>query len=340
MEERKKDHIDLALDPRSIPDFLDNRFNYEPLLNVHPSGDDKAFDFLGKKQKVPLWVSSMTGGTEMAGIINRNLARACNEFGMGMGLGSCRLILDDEACFEDFNMRPIIGDEYPFFANLGVAQIERIIADRQMDRISELIEKLQADGLIIHVNPIQEFFQPEGDRICRIPIETIKELLELADYPVIVKEVGQGMGPQSLKALLELPIAAIEFAAYGGTNFSLVELLRAGPESREFYKPLAYVGHDTEQMVRMINQLINSGLKTECPQLIISGGIRSFIDGYYLMKKSRLPAVYGQASGILQYAREDYETLSEYIHHQVKGLQLADAYLTLKDESDEWEGIN
>jgi len=332
VKKRKKDHIDLALDSRTIPDFLDNRFNYEPLLNIHPSGDDEAFDFLGKKLKVPLWVSSMTGGTEMSGIINRNLARACNDFGMGMGLGSCRVVLDDETCFEDFNMRPLIGEEYPFFANLGVAQVEKILADGQADRISELLEKLRADGLIIHVNPIQEFFQPEGDRISRIPLETIEELLELADYSVIVKEVGQGMGPKSLKALLELPIAAIEFAAYGGTNFSLVELLRAESNSREFYKPMAYVGHDAEQMVRMINQHIDSGMKTKCPRLIISGGIRTFLDGYYLINKSRLPAVYGQASGFLQYAREDYETLREYVHHHVKGLQLAGAYLTIKED--------
>jgi isopentenyl-diphosphate Delta-isomerase len=332
MEERKKDHIDLALDSRTVPDFLDSRFYYEPLLNVHPSGEDEAFDFLGKKQKVPLWVSSMTGGTKMAGIINRNLARACNEFGMGMGLGSCRIILDDKTCFDDFNMRPLIGEEYPLFANLGLAQVEKILAEGQMDRISEMLEKLRADGLIIHVNPIQEFLQPEGDRISRVPIETIKELLELADYTVIVKEVGQGMGPQSLKALLELPIGAIEFAAFGGTNFSLVELLRAGPNSREFYKPLAYVGHDAEQMVRMINKHIDSGMKTKCPQLIISGGIRSFMDGYFLINKSKLPAVYGQASGFLRYARENYETLREYVHHQVKGLQLANAFLTLKED--------
>ena len=78
MEERKKDHIDLALNSRTLKDTLDKRFNYEPLLNAHPSGEDEPFTFLGKQQRVPLWVSSMTGGTKLAGNINRNLARACN----------------------------------------------------------------------------------------------------------------------------------------------------------------------------------------------------------------------------------------------------------------------
>ena len=239
--------------------------------------------------------------------------------------------MDDDTCFEDFNMRPIIGEEYPFFANLGIAQIEKLISNSQTEKIAELLEKLQADGLIIHVNPIQEFFQPEGDLISRPPVETIEELLELVEYRIIVKEVGQGMGPRSLKALLNLPIHAIELAAYGGTNFSLVELLRAPSLSREFYRPLAYVGHDAEQMLEMINQYIETGLEKKYPQLIISGGIRSFLDGYYLIKKSKLPAVYGQASGFLRYARENYESLREYISHQVKGLQMAGAYLTVKE---------
>ncbi|HEC42224.1 MAG TPA: type 2 isopentenyl-diphosphate Delta-isomerase [Bacteroides sp.] len=332
MEERKKDHIDLALNSQTLPESLDKRFNYEPMLSAHPSGDDEPFEFLGKTQKVPLWVSSMTGGTKMAGTINRNLARACNEFGMGMGLGSCRIIMEDETHFEDFNMRPIIGDEYPFYANLGIAQIEMFLAEKQTGRIEELLGKLRADGLVIHVNPIQEWCQPEGDNLLKPPIETISELLALVEYPVIVKEVGQGMGPESLKALLKLPLEAIEFAAYGGTNFALVELMRADDQVRKFYEPASQVGHDAVEMTETINRLIDTEKETRCRQLIISGGIKSFLDGYYLIKKSKLPAIYGQASSFLQYARGDYKILREFVSHQVSGLRLAEAYLTLKED--------
>jgi isopentenyl-diphosphate delta-isomerase len=332
MEERKKDHIDLALDSQTSPERLDRRFNYEPLLSTHPSGETEPFDFLGKKQKVPIWVSSMTGGTRMAGIINRNLARACNEFGMGMGLGSCRIIMDDETYFGDFNMRPIIGDDYPFFANLGIAQVEEFLAAGHTDRITRLLDRLRADGLVVHVNPIQEWCQPEGDRINRPPLETLGEFLELAEYPVIVKEVGQGMGPLSLKALLKLPLAAIEFAAFGGTNFARVELQRSDPKSLEFYRPVSLVGHDAEEMTEMVNRLVETEKNIRCRQLIISGGIRDFLQGYYLISRSKLPAVYGQASGFLQHARENYETLREYVSSQVRGLQLAKAYLTPKED--------
>jgi isopentenyl-diphosphate delta-isomerase len=332
MEERKKDHIDLALDSQTTPDRLDRRFNYEPLLGRHPDMEGKPFDFLGKKLKVPIWVSSMTGGTGMAGHINRNLAQACREFGMGMGLGSCRIIMDDETYFEDFNLRSIIGDEYPFFANLGIAQVEEFLRSGTTDRIRKLLERLQADGLVIHVNPIQEWCQPEGDRIERPPLETLGELLELADFPVIVKEVGQGMGPLSLKALLKLPLAAIEFAAFGGTNFTLVELSRSDAKSMEIYRPVSLVGHDASEMLDTVNSLVESERDIRCRELIISGGIKDFLDGYYLTSRSRLPAIYGQASGFLRYARESYESLKQYVGLQVRGLQLAKAYLTPKKD--------
>jgi isopentenyl-diphosphate delta-isomerase len=332
MEKRKKDHIQRALDSRTPREMMDDRFHYEPLLKGHPSEEPGPLEFLGKKMKSPLWISSMTGGTKMAGIINRNLARACHEFGMGMGLGSCRIIMDDDTYFEDFNMRPIIGEEYPFYANLGVAQVEEFISAGQTGRIRELLDKLQADGLVIHVNPLQEFCQPEGDRFLRPPIDTIREILEIGNFPVIVKEVGQGMGPESLKALLKLPLEAIEFAAFGGTNFSLVELSRSDPMSREFYRPLAYVGHDAESMVDSVNRIVKNDEDIQCRQLIISGGITDFLDGYYLINKSRLPAIYGQAGGFLKHARDTYEKLQDYIQFQLSGLRIAETYLTVKEQ--------
>ena len=111
----------------------------------------------------------MTGGTGQARTINRNLAQACGEFSLGMGLGSCRPLLKSDKYFEDFNLRPIIGDKAPFYANIGIAQLEELIREDALYRIIDLVDKLQACGLIIHVNPLQEWFQPEGDRFCEAP---------------------------------------------------------------------------------------------------------------------------------------------------------------------------
>lgn len=334
MEKRKKDHINFAFQSQTQKATRDKRFNYEPLLSSHPEGIFKPFDFLGKIQKIPVWVSSMTGGTKLASRINFNLARACQEFGMGMGLGSCRIILDDNTFFNDFNVREIIGNEYPLYTNLGITQIEQLIEEKQINKAVNLVERLKADGLIIHVNPFQEWFQPEGNRLKRPAIEIIKEFIDQVDLRIIVKEVGQGMGPASLLELLKLPLEAVEFAAFGGTNFSKIELMRSNDIMQQFFEPLLYVGHDAEEMTNMVNDIIELEPDVKTRQIIISGGIKSFLQGYYLIKKCKLPAVYGYASRFLEYAKEDYESLRKFVEYQVKGLEMAFAYLRIKKESD------
>jgi isopentenyl-diphosphate delta-isomerase len=273
----------------------------------------------------------MTGGTEMANTINHNLARACKDFGMGMGLGSCRTLLYSDDTLPDFDVRHLIGPTLPLYANLGIAQIEQLIEKNDLPRIRRLLDKLQADGLIIHVNPMQEWLQPEGDHFKCPPLETIAELLEKADYPIIVKEVGQGMGYESLKALLQMPIEAIDFAANGGTNFAKLEMLRSTPQKAAIYEQLAYVGHSAEEMTLLVNQLIDELKdKIRCSQIIISGGVQSFLDGYYLINKLNLPCVYGQASAFLRHARGTYEELYEYVDAQIQGLELAQSFLKVR----------
>ncbi|MBW6498531.1 MAG: hypothetical protein K0B09_09100 [Bacteroidales bacterium] len=331
MEDRKKDHINLAFESQIPARDIDQRFYYEPMLSAHPVNAIPETNFLGQKMLLPVWVSSMTGGTKLAGTINRNLARASKEFGMGMGLGSCRILLEDDKYFPDFDMRDIIGPDFPLWANLGINQLEDMLRDKQADRIIELVEKLRADGLFIHVNPFQEWFQPEGDRLKKPPIESIQALLEKVGFPIIVKEVGQGMGYESLRQLLKLPLGGIEFAAFGGTNFAKVELMRSEAVEQEMFEPLARIGHDALQMVNMVNHIFeNEPESVRVKQLIISGGVRSYLDGYYLINKSKIPAVYGQASSFLKYARDDYETLRQFIQLQVKGLQMAYAYLRVR----------
>jgi isopentenyl-diphosphate delta-isomerase len=128
-----------------------------------------------------------------------------------------------------------------------------------------------------------------------------------------------------------LPLEAVEFAAYGGTNFARLELMRSNPTKQQLFEPFSYVGHDAEEMTDMVNRIIDAetGIKTK--QIIISGGIKSFLQGYYLIKKCKLPAVYGQASTFLKYAKDDYESLREFIGYQVKGLALAHAFLRVKE---------
>lgn len=333
-EERKKDHIDLSFQAQVTSAMLDNRFSYEPLLAAHPArGSWPHFAFANKKMHYPIWVSSMTGGTEKALTINRNLAKACREFGLGMGLGSCRSLLYSDERLTDFDFRDTIGEEAPFYGNLGIAQIEQLLEEDELWRITTLVEKLRLDGIFVHINPMQEWLQPEGDRFQQSPLLTIQQLIKaLPSLPIIVKEVGQGMGKKSLKELLLLPIEGIEFGAAGGTNFALLEMLRADSLLLDAHTPMAHIGHSAAQMVNWINELVDElGDKIQCRQLIISGGIKSYLDGYYLIQKSKLPAVYGQASALLKQATGDYQQLAHFVQMQTDGLDAANAFLTVND---------
>ncbi len=329
--DRKSDHINLAIQSQTSVKLMDHRFYYEPMLSGFPKDSQEEIPFAGKKLKVPIWVSSMTGGHALSGIINRNLALACNEFGMGMGLGSCRMLLKDSSLFSDFNVRPVMGDNSPLFANLGIAQIEEMIAKNETDKLRHLIDRLHADGLIVHVNPLQEWVQPEGSVIQHPPIETIETLLERIDFRIIVKEVGQGFGPGSIRRLMQLPLAAIEFGAFGGTNFTKIENSRTSLDNQPKYQPFVNVGVTAEEMIDMINNMVLQGDQFACNQLIISGGIRDYLDGFYLTKKSILPAIYAQASLFLKYSRGDYSKLQQFIKDQIDGYKMAKSYLTLRE---------
>lgn len=328
-ERRKHDHIALAFKSRVESGELDARFYYEPALSAHPKeGSLPPFSFLGKTLRTPMWVSSMTGGTALARKINRNLAQACAEFGMGIGLGSCRQLLNSNEFLPDFDVRNIMGPDLPLYANLGCAQIEQLLENNSVEKLQELIDKLHADGLIIHVNPLQEAMQPEGDHFSRPPLEIVEDVLSRFEFPVIVKEVGQGFGPASLRALLKLPLAAVEFGAAGGTNFALLELLRSNEQYRSTFAGLARVGHSAAEMLVWSNNVAaETGSECKTRHLIISGGVSDYLDGYYLIKQSVLPAVYGQASAFLRHAQDDYESLRTFVRAQVRGLELANAFL-------------
>ena len=327
--QRKSDHIELAF--RARAEAGDLRFDYEPLFAPHP--DNSALPSLqigNRTMRAPLWVSSMTGGAEKAGTINKRLALACKEFGLGMGLGSCRQLLEDNTYLKDFALRPYIGEQ-PLFANLGIAQLEKLAAAKQLHLVNDLVEKLEADGIIVHVNPLQEWLQPEGDRITVAPLETIQRVLESSRFPVMVKEVGQGFGPESMRALLRLPLEALDFAAQGGTNFSLLEMLRADSFVQEQYEGLAKIGHSAVNMTETLLQVLEEeGAAARARNIIVSGGINGFLDGYWHLRKIPMPALYAQASAFLKPALESEEKLFAFVASQLEGLRLAYTYLNIR----------
>ena len=327
-EKRKSDHIELAFESQ-INNAENYGFYYEPLLGTHQEVDLSCEAF-GFNFDAPLWVSSMTGGTEKAKFINERLAKTCEKFGLGMGLGSCRPLLDSDDRLEDFAVRKLIG-ERPLFANLGIAQLEQLVALNQTSKINELIKKLQADGLIIHVNPLQEALQHEGDKFKHPPIVTIEKVIEKLDQTkIIVKEVGQGFGPNSLKLLLDLPVSGIELSGFGGTNFSFLEHSRHTKRDSAKLDSLldfSYIGHTAQEMLSWINTYTAQNGLYKKKSLIISGGIKNVIQGYGLREQSELNALIGYASKFLKPAMHSQEQLDEFVKAQVASLSLCKNYL-------------
>lgn len=324
MESRKKDHIVLAEQAQLFERKFQGAYFYEPLLASNELQEIPSQKFLGKTIQLPLWVSSMTGGTRNARHINKNLATACQEFGMGMGLGSCRTILNSNYRFDDFDVRQYLGDDLPLMANLGIAQLEELIENNAIDKVTTLIDSLRADGLFVHVNPLQELLQPEGDIYKRPPIETIEELCELVDFPVMVKEVGQGMGPKSLEAILNTKVAGIEFGAHGGTNFSMIELLRDQGSPIDYMKDWTEIGHSAEEMILFLNRM--NPYLLEGKEIIISGGTNP-LKGYFLMQQLQYPSVIGMAYNFLKSAQGQYKNLQASVHLMKKSLQMAHQFL-------------
>jgi isopentenyl-diphosphate delta-isomerase len=325
--QRKKDHIELTHQSRTSASTVDQRFNYEPLFFKHPSRDDLwPVKFLGKMFHYPIWVSSMTGGIDSGKRINENLARLCGEFKLGMGLGSCRTLLESTERFADFSVRRYMGDQ-PLLANIGIAQLAELIISNKIERLHEMVKSLEADGLVIHLNPLQEWFQKGGDKYLLSPLAALQSFLQNVSYPIFIKEVGHGIGPKSLKALLELPIAGIEFGAYGGTNFSKLEDLRS-QDSSNHKQPFIHVGHTAYEMVEILN-----ALPSRNKEFIISGGMNSILDGYELIMKLKSPGLIGMASNFLGPAQTSYQALQEHFIQMQEALLVAKGILDLKDKA-------
>jgi len=315
---RKDDHIDLAKVSQQL--FRDQRFEYEPMYGVHPDFKPAPFIFLGKKMNYPFWISSMTGGGKNSKKYNQIFASVCGELGLGMGLGSCRALMEDPSLFSDFDLRDLLGPDAPFFMNLGIAQIADLLKNNELEKLNDLMNMLRADGLIIHVNPLQEFFQPEGDLIIDRPIDIIEKFKAKFLGTIVVKEIGQGMGRRSLKALSDIGIEGLELAGFGGTNFTKLEQIRSKSKLTDFES----IG---EPSINMINYLNEIGSQMD---VIISGGMNDPLEAYYHKSISNNNSVIGQAHKVLEMADLGHENLKSYITSFILKMRLAENFLTIK----------
>lgn len=272
-KQRKADHIRICLEEdvqfRASSGLEKYRFTHRCLPEIDYADLDVKTTFLGKSLGAPLLISSMTGGTVQAQQINQRLAAVAQTYGLAMGVGSQRVAIEQANTAPTFQVRSIAPDIL-LFANLGAVQLNYGYGAEQCQKAVDL---LQADALILHINPLQECIQPQGDLNFSGLLAKIAVVCEKLSVPVIAKEVGNGISAAMAKQLMNAGVQAIDVAGAGGTSWSLVESQRAPNELlKQLGRTFGDWGIPTAECLVDIHHTY--------PQmpLIASGGLRNGLD--------------------------------------------------------------
>lgn len=278
---RKQQHVeitvarDVSFQAKSTG-FERWEFLHNALPELNASEIDPSSVFLGKKISLPLIISSMTGGYKDAARINRSLAEVCAELGIGMGVGSQRQAMEDGTFHKTFSIVREVAPDIPLFGNIGAAEVAK---QRDISKVQKLADLIRADAFAVHLNPLQEFLQPEGNPEFRGVLDGIAMLVKKLPIPVIVKEIGAGISLPVARRLTEAGVTIIDVAGAGGTSWAGVEILRRDGASRNITDDFASSfwdwGIPTVDTLRQV-----CSLKTEHRSLsvISSGGIASGFD--------------------------------------------------------------
>jgi isopentenyl-diphosphate delta-isomerase len=272
---RKKDHLKFALSPDvqvGSTGLEKYRFVHNALPQVDYDEIDTSVFFLSKRLNYPFFISCMTGGIKKGMVLNENLAKAAQKHGIAMGVGSQRMAIEDPSLVGFFQVRKFAPDVL-LFANVGLVQLNYGFGIREMRRCVEMIE---ADALVVHLNPIQEVIQPEGDRNFDGLLQKLEKVVKELDVPVIAKEVGFGLSYDVAKRLYSVGVKIYDSAGWGGTNWALVEGMR-GKADKNLSILFSDWGIPTADSVIDLVRLRKDMGDGEI-SVIGSGGIRTGID--------------------------------------------------------------
>ena len=274
LEARKSEHIKINLEQdvqSGITNGLERyHFVHEALPELDLDKVDTSLTLFGKKLSAPVLVSSMTGGTGQALEINQCLAEATQECGLVMGVGSQRAALEDPHQIPTYAIVRQVAPDLLLFANLGAVQLNYGYG---IDECRRAVDMIQADALILHLNPLQEAVQAGGNTNFAGLAKKIEEICTHLDLPVIVKEVGWGISRRTARILAECGVAAIDVAGAGGTSWSQVEMHRA---SDEFTRNLA--GSFVRWGIPTAQSILN--VRDAAPGMLVfaSGGLKNGLD--------------------------------------------------------------
>ncbi|UNK42855.1 type 2 isopentenyl-diphosphate Delta-isomerase [Luteimonas sp. S4-F44] len=314
---RKNDHLDIVLDDarartRVATGLADYVFEHCALPELDLDAIDLSTTLFGRLLRAPLLISSMTGGALRATAINRHLAEAAQALGIALAVGSQRVALEtpaDHGLTRDLRRR---APDVPILANLGAAQLR----DGGPDLARRAVEMIDADALIVHLNPLQEAVQRGGDRDWRGILGAIEQLATRTPVPLVAKEVGAGLSPDVARRLWNAGVSVIDVAGAGGTSWAAVEAERArDPADRAVAMAFAGWGIPTARAIADVRQALPEAT------LIASGGIR---DGVDAAKAIALGAdLVGQAASLLASAVASTEAVIAHFEIVVRQLRIA-----------------
>jgi isopentenyl-diphosphate Delta-isomerase len=312
---RKLDHIRINLEKdvqSALTTGLENyRFIHEALPDINLDDVDLSQLLMGKIVSAPILISSMTGGTSEAEVVNRNLAEAAQATGVVMGVGSQRAAIENRELASTFQVRRYAPDIL-LFGNLGAVQLNYLYT---IDQCRQAVDMIEADALILHLNALQEALQPEGDTAFSGLLKKIELVCRNLTVPVIAKEVGWGISENTARKLANAGVAAIDVAGAGGTSWSQVEMYRIEDQSKaRVAAAFRNWGIPTAESIKMT--------RSGAPETLIfaSGGLR---DGTDIAKCIALGAVLGGMAGpFLKAANRSVDETVEMISEIKREIQV------------------
>ncbi len=306
---RKGDHIRICLEKEVEsgrgPGFDRYELGHKALPELGEQDLDTSTDFMGKRFRLPFFIEAMTGGSPGTESINRNLAKAAQETGIGMGLGSQRAMIEDTELKYTYDVRPVAPGIF-LVGNIGAAQL----SSYPYSEIAGLVKSIGADALAVHLNAAQEMSQPEGDRDWSNVLEGLRRLCSRAGFPVIVKETGCGISGDVALKLEGAGAAAIDVAGAGGTSWTAVESHRGSETAKAFM----------DWGLPTADSLVQCRRAVKVP-LIASGGIRTGLESAKAIAMGASLA--GFALPLLKPATQSAEAVVKRIRQYEKELRKA-----------------
>ena len=310
--DRKQSHVEICLNRNvgfesKTTGFEQYEFTHNAAPEINHSEIDLSTNIFGYRVSYPFMISSMTGGYDKAEHLNRTLAQTAEKLNIPLGVGSMRQALENSSYRESFSVVRQAAPSVPILANIGAPEVAKGLTDEEL---ITLIDMVHADGLIVHLNPAQELFQPEGNTNFKNFLSELKKLTKIIQVPVITKEVGCGISPATAGALADAGVQIIDVAGAGGISWQKVEEERYVQQfqfenrfSPSALQELLNWGIPTAQCLAGI-----ASLKEKNPQhrhigIIASGGISNGID---IAKAIALGAELCASAGFMLKALHEY----------------------------------